>query len=99
MSCKNYKDLSPCSINPVKITIEEAGNMVNIDLSKPIDLSECRVRETAYMPYENYYCERFFERSSKLETFVINEYGEREELTIEFTLKSNRVPKFKQNKP
>lgn len=79
-----------------KLEIEKAGIMVGLDLTKPIDLSQMSIWHTSCNPvYSNYNFEqRFIERECLLQTFVINDEGEREELEITFKLKSQRMPKM-----
>ena len=72
-----------------------AGQMVGLDLEKPIDCSQMDVGEVSAWPDEDIYTrQRFFKRTTVLHAFVINEQGEREELEITFELKSVRLPKI-----
>jgi len=95
MSCKSNKDIGPCGIEKSFLSMKLAGQMVGIDLEKPIDVSQMEVHEVRTWSDEDVYSHKmFFRRTTVLKTFVINEEGEREELEITFELKSNRLPKI-----
>jgi hypothetical protein len=85
----------PCGIERSFPSMKLAGQMVGIDLEKPIDCSQMDVREVSAWPDEHIYSrQRFFKRTTVLRAFVINEEGEREEIEITFELKSVRLPKI-----
>jgi len=85
----DLKELCQPKIDHIKM----AGLMVGIDFKSPIDLSKMNVNYASANPtYSEFGCGKW-ERTSELSTQVINEYGEPEELTITFVLKSNRKPK------
>lgn len=79
-----------------KLEIEKAGIMVGIDLTKPIDLSQMNVWHISFNPvYSNNHFEQIFiERECLLQTIVINDDGDREELEITIKLKSQQMPKI-----
>lgn len=92
----NY-DLSRCEQpNEPRDLMEEAGRMVGIDLKNPIDVSQMQVHSVESMPNQKDYGQIFIIRKAKLFAYVTNEFGEPEELTIKFTLKSTRQPKRKE---
>lgn len=77
-----------------------AGDMVGIDLTKPIDCSQMNVDLISCEPYMEFSERIKIKRTTVLRTYIFNEEGEREELEITFQLKSNRMPKalFKDEK-
>lgn len=79
---------------PKEPQIKEAGRMIDIDLEKPIDLSQMRVYQVSAETKEinGFY---YVIRKSELFAYVINDDGDQEELTITFELKSQRMPKPK----
>jgi hypothetical protein len=83
-----------CGFKAYPVTLKQAGDMVNVPLEQPVDLSQMRIQEISVMPFFTD-DDQFdhLERKTILNSYVFNEYGEREELTIEFTLKSKRQPK------
>lgn len=86
-------DLEACGMRPGP-NLKTVESFIDIDLSQPIDLSQYRIFACSAMPMVNDADQfRYFEKKALLGTFVINEHGEQEELTIEFTLKSQRGPK------
>jgi hypothetical protein len=102
MECnEGIGDLPPCSVDRSHENIINAGKMIGIDLTKPIDLSQMAVNSIQHGLHEDSYSLSFnekthpeFYRMCQLHTYVINEFNEREELTIEFKLISKRLPKF-----
>lgn len=92
MECnEQHPDLGALGMRPGP-NLKDVERFINVDISQPIDLSQCQIHEVSAMPMfsENDHF-RYFERKALLHTFVINE-GEREELLIEFTLKSKHYP-------
>lgn len=91
--CKDLGDMSPCEIPKQEITMKMAGDMVSMDLTKPIDVSQMNIRSLSAMPIEGEFSRLSVERKTILYCYVIND-GQRERLTIEFTLDSKRFPKI-----
>lgn len=91
----NYHEIGGCQFKDTRDLIDEAGKMVGIDLKNPIDLSQMQVRNVSSQPYaeDGDYGRMAMSRKATLFAYVFNEDGEQEELTIEFSLKSNRRPK------
>lgn len=100
MQCNDPGPLGPCSINRFAPSLKHAGENVGIDLEKPIDLSQMRVNSISHhlQDVANGFKLEVV-RETELETFVINEYGEREFLTITFSLRSQRMAKFTDDEP
>lgn len=93
MQCNDFGPLEPCGINRFFPSIKHAGENVGIDLEKPIDLSQMRVNSiSSSVDDSNFRLEVI--RETELETYVINEFGERELLTITFSLRSQRRAKL-----
>jgi|SRR5687767_3151332 len=99
--CKDYigKDIPACSVErPTHDdAIKMAGIMVGLDLSKPIDISLMNVRDVRSELYRDDYSfkdEYKTKREATLHTWVVNEFGEQEELTINIQLISKRMPKI-----
>lgn len=96
----NYEEIHRLSDHPKdkRDLMDEAGKMVGLNLKEPIDCSQMQVYsvtsdvETSHDVYN--FGNMHMLRKAQLFAFVINEQGEREELTIEFTLKSYRRPKI-----
>lgn len=91
----NVNDLEPCEIkkNPLH-TIKNAGINVGLDLEKPIDCSKMDLYQISSEPEYIDYDKISVKRTSVLHACVFNQEGEREELTITFELKSQRMPKL-----
>lgn len=98
MNCNDLPshDLPPCylEVNSM-LNIKNAGTLVSIDLTKPIDLSLMRVESLEIQPIIEDYDKRQFNLKSVLTTSIINELGESEQLTVTFSRKSSRVPIIK----
>ena len=98
MSCKNILNhIESCQagINP-RLTIENAGLMIGIDLTKPIDLSQTPiVGMSELMETDEYSGKIYLIRAVGMRCFITNEKGEEEELTIDFKLTSQRRAKIK----
>lgn len=76
-------------------TIEKAGQMVGLDLKHPIDCSQMRIVDISDdLDRDKHDSSIEVIRRTVLHTYVINDYGEREELEITFKLKSKRRAKF-----
>lgn len=100
--CKDYigKEIPPCSIEQPKHedAIRAASNLVGMDLTKPIDISLMRVKDVRFEHYVDPWSikeEHKVKRETTLHTWVTNEFGESEELTINIELISKRMPKIK----
>lgn len=100
MRCDFLGDIEPCGINKKIPTMEKAGEMVGLDLTKPIDCSQMDVYNiSSEVDYGNTsYDQVKIKRNCVLHAFVFNDQGEREELTITFELLSQRLPKPKEEK-
>lgn len=87
-------DLADCSAPQSRWpTIDFASKVVEIDLTKPIDLSKMRVSYAEATPIIDEYERMKMNRKVELYAVVIND-GVSEELTITFELKSQRRPKI-----
>lgn len=97
MGCKNdLGDISLCSVpKNDSVNMENAGIMVGIDLTSPIDLSQMGVSQIESQAiFDQDDAKMKVNRKSVLHAFVFNDEGEREELTVTFELISNRLPKL-----
>lgn len=100
MNCNDLRDLGnigSCGIIKPHITMDMAGDVVGLDLTKPIDCSQMTIREISCNKYDTMdYTQKIkINRTTILHAYVFNEDGEREELEITFELKSDRMPKLK----
>lgn len=91
--CKNLGDIGPCEMLRPNITMKQAGDMVCLDLTKPIDVSQMNIGSLSAKPIEGEFSRISVERKAILYCYVIND-GQQERLTIEFTLESQRYPKI-----
>lgn len=73
--------------------MKQAGDMVCVDLTKPIDVSQMNIGSLSTRPIEGEFSRISIERKTILYCYVIND-GEQERLTIEFTLESQKYPKI-----
>lgn len=75
--------------------LKQASSMIGVDISKPIDVSQMQIRQISCEPVsrDNDYGRMFLRREVRLSSKVINEFGEEEEIFIEFVIHSNRRPK------
>lgn len=93
---KDLGNIDPCGIIKPHIKMNMAGDVVGLDLTKPIDCSQMTVVEVSCNQYNemNLNQKIKIKRTAILHAFVFNADGEREELEITFELKSNKMPKI-----
>lgn len=96
MRCNDLGPIEPYGISKnAWHTIKNAGVNVGLDLEKPIDCSQMDLYEvSSFITNNNYKDKMEVNRRTVLHAFVFNEDGDREELTITFELKSQKIPKL-----
>ena len=96
MKC-NDLGLDPCELKGKYPTMKEAGDMVSLDLEKPIDVSQMNIYNIQAEPLMKDFGQMYFKRTTVLKAFVINDDGDEEELKITFELKSSKLHYPKNN--